>query len=78
MQIFFKLGIGSFPRGDKNLMVKIQSRNLNKKFLISITTWPISTKLCTKNSLEKGIQVCLNDGSRPFPKGNNNEIAEIE
>ena len=77
-----KIGIGSIPRGDNNLIVRIQSRNLNQKFLISITTNHLANfnQTMHKEFFGEGdwIQVCLNDGSRPFPKGNNYEIAEIE
>ena len=41
------------------------------------TTAPISTKLSTKHPLVKWIQVCSNEGLRPSPRGNNNEIAKI-
>ena len=35
---------------------------------------PIWTKLDTKHPWVKRIQVCLNEGSHPFPRGDNNEI----
>ena len=38
---------------------------------------PISTKLGTNHLWVKGIQVCSNEGSRPFPMGDNYEIAKI-
>ena len=38
---------------------------------------PISTKLGTKYPWVKGIQVCSNEGPRPFPRGDNKEIAKI-
>ena len=34
-----------------------------------------STKLGTKHPWVKGTPVCLNEGFRPFPRGDNNEIA---
>ena len=43
----------------------------------SLTTKPISTKLGSRPSWVKGIQVCSNEGSRPFPGGDNPEIAKI-
>ena len=36
-----------------------------------------STKLDTKHPWVMGIQVCSNEGPRPFPTGDNYEIAEI-
>ena len=38
---------------------------------------PISTKLGTKHPCLMGIQVCSNEGPRPFPRGDNKEIAKI-
>ena len=38
---------------------------------------PISTKLSTKHSWLKEIQVCSNERPGIFPRGHNNEIAEI-
>ena len=49
----------------------------NLKIFFSRTTEPISTKLGTKHPWVKGIQVCSNDGSCPFPRGDNYEIAKI-
>ena len=47
----------------------------NDKILnFSRTTGLISTKLGTKNIRAKEIQVCSNEGSRLFPRGNNNKI----
>ena len=43
----------------------------------SRTTEPISTKLGTKHTWVKGIQVCSNDGPYPFPRGDNYKIAKI-
>ena len=43
----------------------------------SRTAGPISTKLGTKHSWVKGIQVCPNEGPRPFPRGDNYEIVKI-
>ena len=37
----------------------------------------ISTVLTTKHPWVKGIQVCWNEGSRPFPRGDNYEIVKI-
>ena len=47
------------------------------KILFSRITGQISTKLGTEHSWVKGIQVCLNSGSHPFPRGDDNEIAKI-
>ena len=46
-------------------------------FLSSKTTRPISTKLGTKHYWLKGIQDCSSEGPRPFPKGDNYEMAKI-
>ena len=46
-------------------------------FVFSRTTWLISTNLSTKHPWEVGIQVYSNQGSRPFPRGDNNEISRI-
>ena len=43
----------------------------------SRTTGPISTKLGTKHPWVKGIQVCSNEGPRPFPRGDDYEIVKI-
>ena len=37
-------------------------------------TGPILTKLDTKHLWMKGIQVCLNEGPGPFPRGDHYEI----
>ena len=63
------------PRGDNNEIAKIHWRN--SKIFFSRTNEPISTKLGTKHPWVKGIQVCSNEGPRPFPRGDNNEIAKI-
>ena len=42
----------------------------------SRTTRPISIKLRTKHNWMWGIQVCSNEGLRPFPRGDNYEIAK--
>ena len=46
---------------------------------IANTLWWLfnSTKLGTKHPWVKGIQVCLNEGLRPFPRGDNNKKAKI-
>ena len=46
------------------------------KLFFSRTTKPITTKICTKHSRAKGIQVCTNEGPHPFPGGDNYEIAK--
>ena len=51
------------PMGDNCEIAKIHWRNLN----LPRTTVPISTR----------IQICLNEGSRPFSGGDNYEIAKI-
>ena len=64
-----------FPRGDNNKRVKTYWQIL--KIFFSRTTLPISTKLGTKYSWVKGIQVYSNEGPRPFPRGDNYEIVKI-
>ena len=64
-----------FIKGDIHKIAKIHWRNL--KIFSSRTTGPISTKLGTKHPWVKGIQNYLNEGPRPFPRGNNYEIAKI-
>ena len=71
----FKEGPRPFPRGDNYEIVKIHWRNL--KIFFSRTTEPISTKLGTKHPWVKGIQVCSNEGPRPFTRGDNYEIVII-
>ena len=46
-------------------------------FIFSRTTGLISTKVGTEHPRVKGIQVCSNEGHRPFPKGDNYEKANI-
>ena len=46
------------------------------KLFFSRTTKPITTKICTKHSWAKGIQVFTNEGPHPFPGGDNYEIAK--
>ena len=45
--------------------------------LFSRTIGSISSKLGTKHSLVKGIQVCSNEDARPSPREDNYEIAKI-
>ena len=40
-------------------------------FILSRTTWPISTKLGTMHPWVRGIQFCSNEGPRTFPRGDN-------
>ena len=47
------------------------------KIFFSRTAGPISTKLGTNRLLVKGIQVCSNEGPRPFPWGDNYKFAKI-
>ena len=65
------------PRGINKEIVNIHWWTL-KIFFIR-TTWPISTKLGTKHPRVMGIQFLLiiNEGPRPFPRGDNKEIAKI-
>ena len=47
------------------------------QFHLLQNNWTISTKLSTKHHWVKRIPVCLNQGSRPFPRGDNNEVDKI-
>ena len=53
-------------RGDNHKIAKITK-----------TTEPISTKFGTKHPWVKEIQVCSNEGPRPFPGGDKKEIVKI-
>ena len=72
---FFKWRAHPFPRGDNYEIVKIHWRN--KKIFFSRNTEPISTKHGSKHPWVEGIQVCSNEGPRPFPRGDNYEIVKI-
>ena len=69
IQDYWNEGPRPFPRGDNSEIAKIHWRTL--KILFSIITGPIFTKLGTFHSLLKGIQVCSNEGPRPFSRGGN-------
>ena len=46
--------------------------------LFTFSSSPLEpTKLGTKHPWVKGIQVCSNEGPRPFPRGDNYEIVKI-
>ena len=63
---------------DHNLLiVHCSLRKTFHIFVCFITTGPISTKLGTKNTWVKGIQICSIDIPCQFPRGDNNEIAKI-
>ena len=64
-----------FQGGDNNEIAKIHWRTL--KILFLRTTGPTSTKISTKHLWVMGIQVYSNEGSCPFPRGDNNTIAKI-
>ena len=51
--------------------------NFHIFIFFSKTAGPISTKLGTKHPWVKGIQVCANEGPRPFPRGDNYKIVKI-
>ena len=68
-------GLALFQR---EIITKIAKKHWrNSKIFFSRTTEPISTKLGTKHPWVKGIQVCSNEGPRPFPRGDNYEIVKI-
>ena len=57
------------------LFVRLKTFHIFNFF--SKTTWPISTKHATKHPWVKEIQVCSNEGSRPFPRGDNTENVKL-
>ena len=63
-----------FPRGDNYEIAKILWQYL--KVSSSRTSVLISTKLGTMHPWVKGIQVCLNKGPNPFPRGDYYKISE--
>ena len=65
-----------FPKGYNNKIVKLHLPCL--QIFFSRTTGPIFTKLGTKHPWLMGTQVCSNEGSRPFPRKENYEIAKIQ
>ena len=71
----FNWTTNSFPRGDDYEIVKIQWQNF--KIFFYRTTGQILTKLGTKYSWVKGIQVCSNEGPRPIPRGDNSKKYEM-
>ena len=75
IQVYSNEGPRPFPRADNYEIAKIHWQNL--KIFFSKTTWPFSTKLVTMRPWVKGIEVCLNEGPNPFPRGYNYEIAKI-
>ena len=54
-----------------------RSVNFSHFHLLSRTIGPISTKLGTKHPWIKVIQVCSNEGSQPFQRGDNYGISKI-
>ena len=74
-QVCTSEGPSPFQRGDNYEIAKIHLWNI--KIFFSKTTWPISTKLGTKHPWVKGICVCSNEGSCPFPRGDNYSIVKI-
>ena len=64
---------------DQNLSVDRRRRHcciFHIFIFFSRTSGQISTKLGTKHPYVKGIQVCSNEEPRPFPRGDNYEIAK--
>ena len=75
IQIPSNEGPRSFQRGDNYESAKIHWQIF--KMFFSRTNGPVSTKLSTNHPCVEGSQVCSNEGPRPFPKGDNYEIAKI-
>ena len=64
-----------FLREDNKDRAKIHWKTL--KIVFSRITGPILSKLSTKHSWVMGIQICLYEGPRPLPRGDNKEITKI-
>ena len=64
-----------FPRGDNCDKPKMHRQYL--KIFPCRTILPNSTKLGTKHQRILRIQVCANEGSCSFPRGNDSEMAKI-
>jgi hypothetical protein len=47
------------------------------KIFLPRTTWPILTRLGTHHPWRDRIQVSLNEGDSPFPRGDNSERVKI-
>ena len=72
----FKWRALSFSKG--RLLRNCENTLTNLKSILLKDHWAIiSTKVDTKHTLVKEIQVCSYEGPRPFPRGDNNEIAKI-
>ena len=69
---FSNEGPRPFQKGDNFEIAKILLMKF--KNLSSSINSPISTILGTKHHWVNGIQVCSNEGPRPFPRGGNYEI----
>ena len=65
-----------YPRGDNYEVAKIHWRKLKKNLLLK-NNWTNFNQTWHKDPCEKGIQVCLNKGPRPFSRGDNYEITKI-
>ena len=74
IQVCSNEGPHPFPREDNYKIAKMHWLKL--RILFSRTTGPISTKLCTMPPWVMGIKVYSNEGSHPFPRGYNYEIAK--
>ena len=75
IQVCSPKGPRLLPSGDNKEEPKLHWQNL--KIFFSRTTEPISTKLGTKHPVVKGIQAFKNEGSCPFPRGDNYKIVNI-
>ena len=71
----FKWRAPSFSRGDNTVITIIYSPNFKNFFSISIKSF--STTLDTKQAWVTKSYDSLNEGPRPFPRRDDNEIAKI-
>ena len=51
--------------------------NFSNFRLLLYNHWANFNQACFKASFGEGFQICLIDGSRPFPRGDNNKIAKV-
>ena len=75
---FVQMRTHPFPSGDNYIIAKIYDNIWgNLEIFFPRTAWPIATKHGKKHPWVMGILVCSNEGSRPFPKGDNYETVKM-
>ena len=75
IQVCSNGGSRPFPRGETYEIAKMYWQNF--KNLLLKNHWANFNQTWHKAPLGEGIQVCSNEGPRPFPRGDNYEIAKI-